>query len=80
MTPAADLDAVVERRVKRVASLSGTAVALARQAIRRGAEGPLEAALRSIETIYRNRLLKTRDAREGLEAFLQKRPPRWRPG
>ena len=78
VTPAADLDAVVDRRVKRVASLSGAAVALARQAIRRGAEGPFDGALRSVETIYLQKLLRTRDAREGLGAFLEKRPPGWR--
>ena len=78
VSSAADLDHVVDRRVKRVASLSSAAVALARQAIRRGADGPLDAALRAVETIYLQKLLKSRDAREGLEAFLQKRPPRWK--
>ncbi len=75
---AAELDATVDRRARRVASLSGAAVALARRAILRGAEGPLLPALGAVETIYRNRLLRTRDAREGLEAFLEKRPPAWK--
>lgn len=77
VTPAADLDAVVERRARRVASLSGAAVALARSALLRGAEGSFAASLTSVEGIYR-RLLRTRDAIEGLEAFLGKRPPAWR--
>jgi len=78
VVPAADLEAAVERRARRVASLSGAAVALARRALLRGAEGPLEPALRSVESIYLKRLLRTRDAREGLEAFLDKRPPAWK--
>ncbi|HET8947068.1 MAG TPA: enoyl-CoA hydratase-related protein [Candidatus Polarisedimenticolia bacterium] len=78
VVPAADLEAAVERRARRVASLSGAAVALARRAILRGAEGPLEPALRAVESIYLRQLLKTRDAREGLEAFLDKRPPTWK--
>ncbi|HZN04657.1 MAG TPA: enoyl-CoA hydratase-related protein [Candidatus Polarisedimenticolia bacterium] len=77
VVPAADLDAVVERRARRVASLSGAAVALARSAMLRGAEGSFAASLTSVEGIYR-RLLRTRDAVEGLQAFLQKRPPDWR--
>jgi len=78
VVPAADLDAAVERRARRVASLSGAATALARRAILRGAEGPFGPALAAVESIYRRRLLGTRDAREGLDAFLEKRPPSWR--
>jgi cyclohexa-1,5-dienecarbonyl-CoA hydratase len=77
VTPAADLDAAVEARARRVASLSGAAVALARRAMLRGAEGSLQASLASVEAIYR-KLLRTKDAIEGLEAFLEKRPPAWR--
>jgi cyclohexa-1,5-dienecarbonyl-CoA hydratase len=78
VVPSVDLDAAVNLRARRVASLSGTAVALARRAMLRGAEGPLEPALRSVESIYLKRLLRTRDAREGLEAFLDKRAPAWK--
>jgi cyclohexa-1,5-dienecarbonyl-CoA hydratase len=78
VVPAADLEAAVDHRARRVASLSGAAVALARRAILRGAEGPIGPALRAVESIYLARLLKTRDAREGLEAFLDKRPPAWK--
>ena len=64
-------------RARRVASLSGAAVALARRAMLRGAEGSFAASLASVEAIYR-KLLRTQDAIEGLEAFLEKRPPAWR--
>ena len=77
VTPAADLDAAVEARARRVASLSGAAVALARRAMLRGAEGSFAASLASVEAIYR-KVLRTKDAIEGLEAFLEKRPPAWR--
>jgi cyclohexa-1,5-dienecarbonyl-CoA hydratase len=33
--------------------------------------------LRQSETIYRNELLPTQDAAEGIQAFLEKRQPRW---
>src|SRR5262245_20109531 len=78
VVPSVDLDAAVSLRARRVASLPGAAAALARRAILRGADGPFAPALRSVESIYLGRLLRTRDAREGLEAFLEKRPPGWK--
>lgn len=78
VVPSVELDAAVQSRARRVASLSGAAVALARRALLRGAEGPIEPALRAVESTYLKRLLRSRDAREGLEAFLDKRPPAWK--
>ncbi len=72
------LEARIEELAARAAGLSSRALALARQALRRGAEGPLEEALRAVETIYLDDLMKTEDAAEGLNAFLEKRPPSWR--
>ena len=72
------LEARVEELAARAAGLSSKALALAREALRRGAEGPLEEALRAVEKIYLDDLMQTEDAREGLNAFLEKRPPFWR--
>ena len=33
--------------------------------------------LEDVEALYLEKLMATRDAREGLEAFLEKRPPKW---
>jgi enoyl-CoA hydratase/carnithine racemase len=30
-----------------------------------------------VEQLYLNRLMQTRDANEGLAAFIAKRPPKW---
>jgi cyclohexa-1,5-dienecarbonyl-CoA hydratase len=38
----------------------------------------LDKGLRAIEEIYLNRLMKTHDAMEGLQAFLDKRKPTWK--
>jgi cyclohexa-1,5-dienecarbonyl-CoA hydratase len=72
------LEARVLELAGRAAGLSSKALALARQALRRGAEGPLEEALGTVEKIYLDDLMKTEDAAEGLSAFLEKRPPSWR--
>ncbi len=48
------------------------------------ARGPMRADVRrrlaEVERLYLDRLMKTRDANEGLAAFLAKRPPHWEHG
>ena len=33
--------------------------------------------LEDVEALYLEKLMKTRDANEGLQAFMEKRQPRW---
>lgn len=49
------------------------ALAAARGAMRRD----VRARIAEVETLYLERLMRTRDANEGLEAFVAKRQPRW---
>lgn len=53
--------------------LSAPILALARHALR----GAWIRELAAAEALYRQRLLRLADSREGVEAFLQKRPPIW---
>jgi cyclohexa-1,5-dienecarbonyl-CoA hydratase len=78
VVPDARLDERVAAKAARAAALSGTALKRARKALRRGAVGPLDDALRAVEEIYLNDLMRTDDAIEGLNAWLEKRPPQWR--
>lgn len=73
-TFAADVDAYVAA----LAALSGPVLRMTKRAVSRGADAPLHDALRYAERLYLDDLMKLDDAREGLAAFLEKRPPVWK--
>ncbi len=56
---------------------SASSLRLAVRAARMGLRARLDAELPSIEGLYLDQLMSTRDAVEGLQAFLEKRPPKW---
>ncbi len=74
-----DVDGETRRWVERLSAKSGVALAAARKALRH-AGGEFDRALAQAERIYREELLPAEDAEEGIRAFLEKRPPRWRDG
>jgi enoyl-CoA hydratase/carnithine racemase len=78
VVPPATLDSAVDELVGRLASYSGTALRLAKKAYTASIDRPFTEALDRAEEIYLTELMKTRDAQEGLTAFREKRPPRWR--
>ena len=59
-------------------SLSSVALELSKKAIDLGRGHSLDSALREVENIYLNELMKTQDATEGINAFIEKRKPVWR--
>ena len=74
--PTADLDATVQAMAMRIAGKSARVVAIGKEAFGRQAELGLEEAYAyAAEVMTRNMMLA--DADEGIDAFLQKRTPRW---
>ena len=71
---AADVQAFLAPFLK----LSRVALLSTRRALREADGKPFAAALDSVEHIYLKELMQTDDAKEGLEAFLEKRKPVWR--
>lgn len=60
-----------------LAGKSGAALPFAVRAARDGFHRALHERLEAIERLYVDELMATRDATEGIEAFLAKRPARW---
>lgn len=57
---------------------SASSIAFGKQAWRLGSAEEFEARLEAVERLYLEGLMKTDDAREGIDAFVEKRQPRWK--
>jgi enoyl-CoA hydratase len=77
VVPAADLEAEVARLAGELAARSPAAMALGLRAFYRSQDMEFEPALRYLEGQL-GHVLGLDDAREGITAFLQKRPPVWK--
>ncbi len=77
VVPSADLDRAVEEYASKLVQKSPTALRLGLTAFYASQEMELEPALRYLQSQLMA-VLSTEDAREGLTAFLEKRPPVWK--
>jgi len=73
-----DLSQETESFIKPYLSLSAEIIRISKKTIKAGLMDELEPSLKAIEDIYLNELMKTADAQEGLQAFLDKRKPEWK--
>jgi len=64
--------------IEKFKKLSGIVLKLTKEAALKGLNDDLDGGLKAIEKIYLDRLMKSHDALEGLQAFLEKRKPTWR--
>ena len=72
-----ELESVVERTLADLRQLSPVALAHARKAMYAWDAIHFDKGLARAEKIYLDELISTADAREGIIAFLDKRPPKW---
>lgn len=73
-----ELEAKGEEILNALRQLSAPVLAMTRRAIIAGAWQGFDEALKRTEDIYLNQLMLLKDAVEGIEAFIAKRPPRWK--
>lgn len=78
VVPLEELERVTEELVAKLAGLSSVVLRLTKRAIYEAADLPLGKAMEHVERLYLERLMSTEDAKEGLQAFLEKRKPVWR--
>ena len=74
---AEELESAVERTLAELRQLSPAALAHAKKAIYAWDAIHFDKGLARAEKIYLDELISTADAREGIIAFLDKRPPKW---
>jgi cyclohexa-1,5-dienecarbonyl-CoA hydratase len=74
---AEELESVVDRALADLRQLSPAALAHAKKAIYAWDAIHFDKGLARAEKIYMDELISTADAREGIIAFLDKRPPKW---
>jgi cyclohexa-1,5-dienecarbonyl-CoA hydratase len=78
VVPSAELEQKTQEVLVRLRELSATALEATKRAIDLARGGSFEEALRRVEDLYLNELMKTEDAHEGINAFMQKRKPVWK--
>ncbi len=77
VVPKGDLTKETDKFIEPYLSLSAQVIRVTKKAIKAGLMDDLEPSLKVIEDIYLNELMRTADAQEGLQAFVEKRKPKW---
>ena len=78
VVPEIDLDHTVQEAVHHLSQLSPAALAITKKAVYAWDSIHFDKGLARAEKIYFDELIRTEDAAEGLNAFVEKRPPVWK--
>ena len=78
VAPEVDLEHVVQDAVHHLSQLSPAALAITKKAIYAWDAIHFDKGLARAEKTYLDDLMRTEDTREGISAFLEKRPPVWK--
>jgi cyclohexa-1,5-dienecarbonyl-CoA hydratase len=77
VVPVSELEQKTAELLGKLRNLSAAALELTKRAIDLGGGRSLDAALKQVESLYLDELMKTHDATEGINAFIEKRKPEW---
>jgi cyclohexa-1,5-dienecarbonyl-CoA hydratase len=78
VVPEIDLDHTVQEAVHHLSQLSPAALAITKKAVYAWDSIHFDKGLARAEKIYFDELIRTEDAAEGINAFVEKRPPVWK--
>jgi cyclohexa-1,5-dienecarbonyl-CoA hydratase len=78
VVPAQGFREKTDEFISKLASLSGPVLRMTKRAVDRGLASSVSEGITAIEQLYLGELMNTEDAREGLNAFLEKRKPIWK--
>ncbi len=78
VVPSEELQNRTESILNKLRDLSGVVLGMARAALDLGTRSSFESELKQVETLYFEQLMKTEDANEGVQSFMEKRKPVWR--
>lgn len=78
VVPPEELQAATDKLIGKLLGLSGLVLKLTKKAFVGGLMDDTDQGLSVIEKVYLDELMKTKDAEEGLRAFLDKRKPVWK--
>lgn len=78
IVPVVQLEQKAQEVLVKLRELSAPALETTKRAIDLARGASFEDALKRVEDLYLNELMKTEDAREGVLAFMQKRKPAWK--
>lgn len=76
--PAASFETDAQKWIDTLLAQSASSLRFAKRAFRMAAPDDFEEKLARVERMYMDELMKTSDANEGLNAFIEKRKPQWR--
>ena len=76
--PGDELGRTVDQTVSKLCSLSPAALAITKKAIYAWDSMHFDKGLARSEKIYLDELMQTEDAHEGIQAFMEKRQPKWK--
>jgi enoyl-CoA hydratase/carnithine racemase len=78
VVPLEKMTETVDAFVDKLLTKSSVVLALTKRALREGTGRHFEEALDRAHELYVRDLIRTDDMREGMAAFLEKRPPAWK--